>query len=366
MRKKNPITKSPKVVGTGLVALDIVLEDDKRSLIAAGGTCANVLAALSYLGWDSVLVSRLGEDYAAQLVLEDLDIFGVNTEFATLKPSASTPVIVERLRADSHGHPFHTFSFSCPSCGKRLPSYQPVTSAQQFEHLSRIVEGVKVCFIDRVSRGAINLADAVSREGGLVYFEPSSIRDERLFCEMMRHTSIIKYSHERLVDHGDIEWSTATQIEIQTLGRGGARFRFRERSGCSNWHHCDARPLGKLVDSCGAGDWFSAGLIHWMYFSQGGKIKPMTVKSLTRAIDFAQRFSAWTCGFAGARGGMYTDAGRAVLRSIVRLKETHGALAKAEVDQVTAKICGCEAPTSKRCDAVRGSSGRVDVATRNR
>lgn len=335
-----------KVVGSGLVALDIVLDGEKKAALAAGGTCANVVAALSYLGWHSVLVARLGDDYAAKTVLNDLAIFGVDTKFSTLKPVSNTPVIVERLRADRHGRPFHTFSFSCPSCGKRLPSFQPVTSAQQLESLPEIVADTNVCFIDRISRGAIDLAEAVSAEGGVVYFEPSSVRDEKLFREMMRHTSIIKYSHERLTDEGEIRWTDATLLEIQTLGRGGVRFRFREHSQPSNWHHCDALPLPKLVDSCGAGDWFSAGLIHWLCSSHSMEDKSLTPKVLTDAMNFAQRVAIWTCGFPGARGGMYSERGRATLRSLIRLKRPLQHSAKPESDQITAKICGCEVAAS--------------------
>ncbi len=116
----------PSAVGAGLVALDIIVDENKKTAFAAGGTCANVMIGLSYLGWKSRVVSRLGVDYASEIVLDDLKTFGVNTSFAQIEPRARTPVIVQRMRKDSDGRPYHTFSFSCPSCGRRLPSYQAV------------------------------------------------------------------------------------------------------------------------------------------------------------------------------------------------------------------------------------------------
>lgn len=45
----------PAIAGTGLIALDVVIPNEPRSLpqLWAGGTCGNVLTALAYLGWDS-------------------------------------------------------------------------------------------------------------------------------------------------------------------------------------------------------------------------------------------------------------------------------------------------------------------------
>jgi len=215
----------PSVVGTGLVALDMVLRHGHMPIITAGGTCANVLVILSYLGWRSELISRVAADRAAEYVLQDLSTWDVSTRFARLKPSGETPVIVERIRRDTQGHPFHTFSLSCPACGRRLPSYQPVTSSAMTELLGQHPKLGEVAFIDRVSRGALDLAQYTVSNGGIVVFEPSSIRDERLFKEMMLTAHIVKYAQETLAEYGELSWSDATRLEIQTLGRGGVRFR---------------------------------------------------------------------------------------------------------------------------------------------
>ena len=56
MSRKSPFdlaVQTPVVVGTGLVALDIVINSDvhRPPQLWAGGTCGNVLTILSYLGW---------------------------------------------------------------------------------------------------------------------------------------------------------------------------------------------------------------------------------------------------------------------------------------------------------------------------
>ena len=59
---------APVVVGTGLVALDVVMNSDAHQppRLWAGGTCGNVLTSLSYLGWQAYPVSRLNKDTAAE------------------------------------------------------------------------------------------------------------------------------------------------------------------------------------------------------------------------------------------------------------------------------------------------------------
>src|ERR1700720_30070 len=149
----------PRVAGIGLVALDVILEQETRQVqVAAGGTCGNVLSILGYFGWNATAISRLGDDASAVLA-NDLHRWGVNTNHLYLKPSAKTPVIVEKIKKDSSGVPFHTFSFNCPACGGRLPQFQPVVSAA-VARLSKSVTKVDVLFVDRVSRSALVVAEA--------------------------------------------------------------------------------------------------------------------------------------------------------------------------------------------------------------
>jgi sugar/nucleoside kinase (ribokinase family) len=343
MRRRTTKEKVPSVVGAGLIALDIIVDKNRTTALAAGGTCANVLIALSYLGWEAKAVSRLGVDYAAEIVLEDLKTFGVDVTFAQLEPQAPTPVIVQRMRKDRDGRPYHTFSYSCPSCGRRLPSYQPVPANVLEGEMSQIADGVKVAFMDRLSRGAINLASKVSANGGIVVFEPSSVHDGKLFNEMLDICHIVKYSHERLLDYGDLQWGSNVALEIQTLGRGGVRFRHQDaRRRRTMWHHSEAPPMQNLVDSCGAGDWFSAGIIHGLCRQGKKSLIRSGIAEINRAVAFAQRLSVWNCGYVGARGGMYSASGRAALKSIARLQDRLVAPPpNPETDRVTARICGC-------------------------
>src|SRR5580704_5100557 len=90
----------PSVIGVGLVALDVVITEDSGGTprYVAGGTCGNVLAGLSYQGWQAFPIARLNGDNASILVQRDLKKWGVRLRFASLAPRAKTPVVVHRIR----------------------------------------------------------------------------------------------------------------------------------------------------------------------------------------------------------------------------------------------------------------------------
>ena len=80
------VKPAPTIVGTGLVALDVVFgiaDTSRPTSKAAGGTCANVLTALSFLGWNAYPLARLGSDGASELVVQDLERWKVRERLPT-------------------------------------------------------------------------------------------------------------------------------------------------------------------------------------------------------------------------------------------------------------------------------------------
>src|ERR1700674_1586838 len=96
-----PRKLGPGVVGTGLVALDVVLNADRDSGCSlqcfAGGTFGNVLTVLSYLGWQATPVARLSPGPAAEQVSSDLRQWNVATDYLSVDADGSTPTIIQRI-----------------------------------------------------------------------------------------------------------------------------------------------------------------------------------------------------------------------------------------------------------------------------
>lgn len=301
----------PTIIGTGLVALDVVCNTQSHSVPAffAGGTCGNVLAILSYLGWRALPISRLSQGIPAERLVADLHQWNVDTSLVTMTDDGSTPVIFHRIGRRANGEPFHSFSWRCPECGHYLPGYKPVTG-NAAEAIAKEQPGCQAFFFDRVSRGSLTLAGEASKHGAIVVFEPSGLGDPALFREAWSVAHIVKYSHERLRDIADLGLKASDKenllLEIETLGAEGLRYRsLLPEARTRKWQTLGAIEVDGLKDAAGCGDWCTAAILSRLARSGVKGLRKATNKSLLEAIRFGQAAAAWNCGFEGARGGMY-------------------------------------------------------------
>ncbi len=294
----------PKLVATGLISLDIVIDERNfgQRKMWTGGTCGNVLAILSYLGWEAWPLARLGNDTASRIVRRDLAKWNVKLDFISLERAGEAPTVVHRLRRTSKGINYHSFSLNCPGCGRRLPSYRPVT-VNVAQSMERQLPKYQVFFADRASAGTVELARQARGRGSLIVFEPSSFSNENSFAQMLALTDILKYSEERLPV---FEYHCPNLlIEIQTKGANGLRYRTRVGEAGFYWRKLPAFKLAEVRDSAGAGDWCTAGLIHRLAHCGRVGLLKSKLEHVTDALIFSQALAAWNCGFEGARGGMY-------------------------------------------------------------
>lgn len=299
-------TEKPRAFGTGLIALDLVMSADPNLPVRAwaGGTCGNVLSILAYLGWESYPIARMNGDPASERVRADMSRWGVKLDFAGCEPTSHTPIIIQEIRRGRDGSPTHRFSWACPRCGQWLPSFKPITR-QAVDAVGDGLNGAKVFFMDRLSRAALTLAARAADAGAIVMFEPSGKSDPKLFAEALQLAHIVKYADQRLSEAGGAMASdSATILEIQTMGIQGLRYRHRLAKP-SDWTHLPAVSALQFLDSCGSGDWCSAGLLSKIAGAGLSGLKSSSIENLTSALRYGQALAAWNCAFEGARGGMY-------------------------------------------------------------
>jgi fructokinase len=319
-------TGKPTVVGAGLIALDVVIDEARPgdAELRAGGTCGNVLTILSYLGWRAYALARLRSDPAGELVAQDMKRWGVRLEFGQLSPTAATPIIVERLVRAQDGVWKHRFSWKCPSCGTWLPGYRPISAAAA-EGILRRVRPPGVFFFDRVSRGTLTLARRYRDGGSLVFFEPSGMGDPSLFEEALGLTHVLKYSEERGAFLGELRFPTPPLLEIETLGGDGIRYRSQlGQSKSRGWRKLPSYPARRVRDAAGAGDWCTAGIIHRLAGGGLSALRRCSATSLEAALRFGQALAAWNCEFRGARGGMYASTRAALNKAVRQIIEERG------------------------------------------
>lgn len=300
-------TGAPRIYGTGLIALDLVVSANASRPVQAwaGGTCGNVLAILSFLGWDSYPIARMNYAPAAHRIELDLKRWGVSTELLHCTPMTEAPVIVQQNRIRPDGTPTHKFTWACPRCGNWLPGFRPITRAA-VASIEESMNEPAVFFLDRVFPAALALAKVASAKGALIVFEPSGRSEPRLFAEALKVSHVVKYSEQRLsgIDDTMIRESSAL-LEIQTLGDSGLRFRTRATQKWHEWRKINAIRTERVVDTSGAGDWCTAGLLSQVASGGIEEFQRFNVKELRDGLRYGQTLAAWNCGFEGARGGMY-------------------------------------------------------------
>jgi fructokinase len=262
------------------------------------------MTILAYLGWQTYPMATLGEDLAAAHILEDLKRFGVNASYLQRSAMRRTPIVVEKIRTRGFSVPRHRFVWTCPNCGSWLPGYQAVLATEARE-IAKTIPLPNVFFFDRVSRGALELAHASAKRGALVIFEPSGVRDERLFLEAVEVSHILKYSHERFGHLREISGYVPPFLEIETLGGAGLRYRMKGNRTPSRWREMEAYSVNGLRDTAGAGDWCTAGLLHRLAIRGIAEFKKATKEEIEKALRLGQALAAVKCRYEGPRGVMY-------------------------------------------------------------
>ena len=307
-RHIRPLDGQLSCVGSGLVTLDIVVDTESPDhyMARSGGSCGNVMNILAYLGWRAYPITRLGQDNAARIVLDDLAQFGVDTAFIDREAAVSTPTIIEGVRNARNGSRTHSYTLNCPNCGNYLLRYRAISR----ELTDRVVnegERAQVFYFDRISRGILRLARHYRERGALIVFEPSAIKDERLFGMAAHLTHILKYSQERLSDVAGVLGDYAVPLEIQTLGRGGLRYRRRQgKEQSTSWQYMPAFRVSDVVDEAGAGDWCTSGIIHSLGRYGATSFWRTRNRGIGRALELGQALAAVNCRFKSARGVMYS------------------------------------------------------------
>lgn len=300
----------PKIFGTGLIALDLVVSPNPEKPIRcwAGGTCGNVLSILAYLGWDAYPVARMNGDAASERVRADMEHWGVHLDWVNCPPVIDTPMVVQEIRRRRDGSSGHRFSWLCPSCGKWLPPFKAIR-IDTAERVKPALVDVSVFFLDRLSRGSLALAAEASARGAVVVFEPSTKVKDKLMMEALSLAHIVKYAEERFPSiPGAMDVDSAVLLEVQTLGGKGLKYRHRFGPDTTDWMSLKAVSAPRLADTCGCGDWCTAGLLAQV--AAGGKDSLLFAGAdgVRAALRYGQALAAWNCAFEGARGGMYAVA----------------------------------------------------------
>lgn len=299
------ILKKPICYGTGLIALDVILNGDPATppKLSAGGSCGNVLSILAFLGWDSYPIARLANNLAGKELVKDLDRWQIHKDFLSMNEDGSTPIIIHRIKKDKQGNPIHRFEFRDPETKKWLPQLKPITKNIAAEILQENIVP-EVFYFDRLNPGTYELAKNLKEKGTIIFFEPSSIKDKDQFEEILNITDILKFSHDRIPEYKSLFKTRRCFLEIETQGKEGLLYRSKNKE-TNHWQRIPGYELVQIVDAAGAGDWCAAGIIQSLCFNGHPAYNKTGVRKIQQALEFGSALGALNCLYDGARGLMY-------------------------------------------------------------
>jgi sugar/nucleoside kinase (ribokinase family) len=287
--------RGASVMGSGFIALDFVYGQNGL-FHSTGGSCGNVLIALSWLGWKSTPVARLGAGPIGDFVVEEMEAEGVDLSLVQQTDGTPTPVVIQRFVDDPAGRR-HRFSLVCPDCGAWLPRYRSTVLSHAEEAMED--DAPKVYYFDRASPATVALAEWAKEEGAVVLFEPSSIGEDQLFERAVDACHILKFSDERFGLDSELCQARGPQLIVRTMGSEGLQARWKGR-----WSSLASFEVPKLVDAAGAGDWCSVGLLHVLGQKGEKGLSAARKVDVERGLRLGQALAALNCGYEGARGLM--------------------------------------------------------------
>ncbi|MFJ8816497.1 carbohydrate kinase family protein [Amycolatopsis thermoflava] len=300
---------SPGILVAGEAIVDLLVGDDPRHPVASpGGSPANTAVALARLGTPVSFAGRFGNDRFGDLLMSHLSGNGVDLGHAV---EAAEPASLAVVTLDPDGLP--AYGFHVEGTADWLWADGELPGALPAEVLA-------------VHTGSLAIARQPGAEVLARWFEdqrrhritsldpnirPDLTGDRTTYLRRLERlvaaSDIVKVSAEDLawVHPGEDPVRVATRwsrelgpaLVVVTLGGDGATA--LHPGGTVR------RPAARVsvVDTVGAGDAFSGGLLHWLAGHDRldrDALARLTTSELARALDYAAAVAGLTCARPGA------------------------------------------------------------------
>jgi fructokinase len=303
------------VIGEALV--DLVGQRGGRTFVAhPGGSPANVALGLARLGAPVTLSTRLGNDTFGQMIIEHLSASGVVVD-AGPEPRQPTSLAIATLAAGVASYDFRItwevaalpplpIDIRCLHTGSLATALPPGDAAVlDLIHRERERSRVTISYDPNV------------RPALLVDAERARPKIE----ELVALSDVVKVSDE------DLRWLYPTErdedVARRWLALGGPALVVVTRGGEGTFAVCKSVEITRpavpidLVDTVGAGDSFSSGMLHGLHRADllGGPrrsaLADIDETTLAAILDEAALIAAITCSRPGADPPRRSEADRA-------------------------------------------------------
>ncbi|MEV4515278.1 carbohydrate kinase [Dactylosporangium sp. NPDC049525] len=302
------------VVGEALV--DLIEGPPGRPVAHPGGSPANVAVALARLGEDVGLLTQVGDDPHGRLVLDFLRANGVRLAPGTLLDATPTSAAHTTLRPD--GQADYTFDIAWRAFE---PTVSTVDGGVDCVHTGSIATFLEpgaahVAALLRSAAATATVSYDPNCRPALMGDPETAVRRVEGLVAM---SDVVKVSQEDLAwlypgrRHDEIgrAWlALGARLVVVTLGADGAW-------GSTARVAVTVSPVPvRVVDTVGAGDAFTAGLLHACHAAgllgaaNRDRLAGVDVSGLAGMLAFASQVAGVTCARRGADPPTLADLGR--------------------------------------------------------
>ena len=299
---------SARCVGSGIYNLDTIVVREypdghtgkrfKESIVAeeAGGTCANVMCLLSYLGLETYPQACLDDSPEGRKITEDLGRYGCDLRFVSNTPEGGTTLLRVTHKRNPDGTPKISVRAGSPG-GSRFPKRKFLRARDQAPSFVKELTSEFIpdfYFFDSPAAGHRYIAKELRTLGTTVCFEPSVI-STNADLECVSISDIIKFSDENVPDTSFAD-SFSDKLFVQTLGKDGLRYKLRD----GEWRKLPGLPNDNVVDTEGAGDCVTAAIIYGIT-KTGRKIGELKEEEIVPILSDAQHFASKNVSHLGSK-----------------------------------------------------------------
>lgn len=295
-----------KIIGIGETILDIIFRKDVNGAwqpekSVAGGSTFNSIISLGRLGFNTALVTELGDDKVGNEIKTFMQSNGVSTDHIDIYNSKDGQTPISLAYMDEENKAEYTFYHRFPA--DRLNVVMPLINEDD------IVIFGSYFSVNPVLRSRITeILEFAKTRKAIVYYDPNfrkphaheAMKLMPSIIENLEYADIVRGSDEdfeTLYKMTDVERIYIDKIKfycpnfIYTRGANGVEF----YCGAGN-RHFDGKEI-KSVSTIGAGDTFNAGIIFGLirHNITLKNLNTLTIDDWTPIINYAIEFSAQVC-----------------------------------------------------------------------
>ncbi|TMR21444.1 carbohydrate kinase family protein, partial [Nonomuraea zeae] len=271
--------------------------------VLPGGGPANTAVALARLGTHARFLGRLSGDVFGALFREHLSASGVDLSAAVAAEEPSTLAVAS---LDAHGQAAYTFYAGGTA------DWQWTSHELELSRLGQAgcLHTGSLALVRDPGRAAVEELVKAAAARATISIDPNvrptlAARSDYQVTRWCEWADILKLSDDDLefllpgvpVERACDTWHAAgARLIVITKGAAGALI------SLDGARATVPAPSVRVVDTVGAGDSFTAGLLHDLETKGllGGRLDGLDLAAAVQAAEFAARVSAMTCAVAGA------------------------------------------------------------------